>query len=71
VTSKAEIGDNDVVVVVEDKIFELEVTVHDFALVDLPDAVEELGENGAGVPFFKEVMGEYEDATCRLRCSRG
>jgi hypothetical protein len=56
--SEAEIGDDDIAIAVEEEIFELEVAVDDLALMDVPDAGDELGEKTAGILFLEEAMGK-------------
>ena len=56
--SEAEVGDDDVAVAVQEEIFELEVAVDDFTLMNVPNAGDELGEKTACILFFEEAMGE-------------
>jgi len=56
--SEAEVGDNNIAIAVEEEIFELEVAVDDFTLMDVPDAGDELGEKTACILFFEEAMRE-------------
>ena len=52
------IGDDDVAVTVQKQIFEFEVTVNDFAFVDVPDTGYELSEKTTSVFFFEIAVGE-------------
>ncbi len=55
---ETKVGDDDVTVTVQKKVFEFEVTVNDLALVDVPDAGYELGEKTTSVFFFEIAVGE-------------
>lgn len=55
---KTEICDNDVPVTIEEEVFEFEITVNDFLLMDVPDTRYELGEEFSGIFFLEVTMGE-------------
>ena len=55
---KTKISDNDVAVAVEEEVFELEVTVDNFLLVDVPDAGDELRKEFRSVTLAQIAMGE-------------
>ena len=55
---KAEIGYDDVAVAVQEQILELQVTVDDLLLVDIPDTRDELAEQFTGVFLAKVSVGQ-------------
>ena len=55
---ETEISDDNITVTVKEKIFEFEIAVNDFSLVDVPYTGDELGKEAASVLFFEETMGE-------------
>ena len=55
---EAEVSNDYVPIAVEEEVLELEVAVDDFALVDVADAGDELGEEFAGVFLFQIAMGQ-------------
>jgi hypothetical protein len=55
---ETKVGDDDIAVAVQEEIFELEITVNNFLLMDVPDARDELGKEFSGVSFFEVTMCE-------------
>ena len=55
---KTKISDDDVAVAVEEEVFELEVAVDNFLLVNVPDAGDELRKEFCGVTLAQIAMGE-------------
>ena len=55
---KAKVCDDDVPVAIEEEVFEFEVAVDDFLLVDVPDTGDELGEELGCVFFLEVAMGK-------------
>lgn len=55
---ESEIGNDNIAIAVQKKVFKLEVAVNNFALMDVPYTGNELGEKAASVFFFEEAMGE-------------
>ena len=55
---KAEVGYKDIAISIEEKVFELEITMNDLFLVDVPDTGDELREKFCGVLFFEVSVGK-------------
>lgn len=55
---KAKVCDDDIPVAIKEKVLELEITVDDFLLVDVPDTRDELGKELCGVFFLEVAMGK-------------
>jgi len=53
---ESEIGDDDVSMAVEQEVFEFEVAVDDFLLVDVPYTRDELGKKLGGILFFEVAV---------------
>jgi len=51
---ESKVGDDDVSVAVEEEILELQITMNDFLLMDVPDTRDELGEK-LGCIFFAQI----------------
>ena len=55
---ETEISDDNITITVKEKIFEFEIMVNEFLLVDVPYTRDELGEEAASVLFFEETIGK-------------
>jgi len=55
---ETEISDDNITITVKEKIFEFEITVNEFLLVDVPYTRDELGKEAASVLFFEETISE-------------
>ena len=55
---KAKIRNDNIAVAVEEEVFEFQVSVDNFLLVDVPDTGNELGEELCSISFFKIAVGE-------------
>ena len=53
---ESEIGDDDVSMVAEKEVFEFEVAMDDFLLVDVPYARDELGKQLGSILFFEVAV---------------
>jgi hypothetical protein len=49
---KAEVGNNDVTVPVQEQVLELEIAMDNLLLMDIPDSRDELGEEFSCIAFF-------------------
>ncbi len=55
---KSKVGDDYIAMPVEQKILELEVSMNNFFLMDVPDARYELGKEFGGVSFTQIAVGK-------------
>ena len=53
---ESEIGDDDVSMAVEKEVFEFEVAMDNFVLVDVPNARDELGKQLGSILFFEVAV---------------
>ena len=55
---ESEIGDDNIAMTVKKEVFQLEVAMNDFLLVDIPDSGNELREKLRSIPFFEIALSE-------------
>lgn len=57
--SETKVCNYNVSMAVEEKVFEFEVAMHDFLLVDVPDARDQLREQLCGILLLEVAMSQY------------
>jgi len=56
--SKAKVRDYNIAVAIKEKVFELQVSMDDFLLVNVPNTRNELGEELCSISFFEIAVGK-------------